>query len=36
MGSFTEGMGPAVKNLGGNAYPDSRIKWPKSGVFSEF
>ena len=27
------GRVPAVRNLGGDVPPDSRIKWPKSGVF---
>ena len=27
---------PAVKKLGGDSPPDSRMKWPKSGVFSDF
>ena len=31
-----DGGDAPVKNLGGTSPPDSRMKWPKSGAFSDF
>ena len=35
-GGGTEGTRPRSKKLGGGRPPDSRMKWPKSGVHSDF
>ena len=32
----TSGCVPAVKRLEGDIFPDPRIKWPESGVLSDF